>query len=191
MLMTRALAQTRVERGYMLSAVLEFNWPTPFLNFDVTLPVQNIKPLTPMPAAILMESATEPPLSSLVLVHPRLDPWDIIVRPIEGEVVLVRDIFTAIYTSLQLPATKTDYESLSPAVQYQVSVAFSRRWKRMPNTELKDKEREKGLKRVDFLRSTVSFAGVSKSQLGHNYLNLLLTPISRKKFRFNFETRNI
>ncbi|KAJ7354419.1 hypothetical protein DFH08DRAFT_804328 [Mycena albidolilacea] len=128
-----------------------------FLNFDVTLPAQHAMPNTWLPDDVLVKPATEPPLSLLILVHPRLGSWDIVLRPAEGKI-------------------GADYKSLPPAVQYKVSVAFSRRWKRMPNTELKDTEWGKGLKRVDFLRGTIRFAGVSKSQLGYNYLNLLLTP---------------
>ncbi|KAJ7354407.1 hypothetical protein DFH08DRAFT_44373 [Mycena albidolilacea] len=188
MLMTRGLVQTPVERGYMLSAALEANGPTAFIDFDVTLPPQNVKQLKSIPAAILIEPATEPPLSSLVLVHPRLDSWHIMVQPIEGKVVLVRDVFAAIYTSLQLPATPTDFESLSLALQREVSTAYFHRCKRMPTTE-QNAERSRGVKRVDFLRSTVRFAGLSKSQLGHTYLNLLLRPKPGPK-RVHFSEKN-
>ncbi|KAJ7878000.1 hypothetical protein B0H14DRAFT_2712356 [Mycena olivaceomarginata] len=180
MLMTRALAQTPVERGICCRQPSNSTGRPPSSTSTSHCRPQNIQPLTPMPSAILMESATEPPLSPHSLI-----------RPAEGKIVLMRDVLVGIYTSLRKSATQADYELLSLARQHEAAAAYSRRWKRMPTPELEDVERLKGLKRVDFLRSTVSFAGVSKSQLGHNYLNLLLTPISRKKIRFNFETRNI
>jgi hypothetical protein len=88
----------------------------------------------------------------------------------------VRDVLVGIYTSLRKSATQADYELLSPARQHEAAAAYSRRWKRMPTPELEDVERLKGLKRVDFLGSSVKSAGLAKSQLGHNYLNLLLAP---------------
>ncbi|KAJ7354416.1 hypothetical protein DFH08DRAFT_691344 [Mycena albidolilacea] len=113
----------------MLSAALKFNGLTPFLNFNVTLPVQNIKPLTLMPNVILMESATEQPLSLLILVHLCLGSWDIVIQPAEGKIVLMRDVLAGIYTSLQELATQADYEWLLPAQQCEAAAAYSHHWK--------------------------------------------------------------
>jgi hypothetical protein len=69
---------------------------------------------------------------------------------------------------------QADYKLLSLARQREASASYSRRWKQMPTLELKDKERGKGLKRVDFLGSSVTFAGLAKSPLDYHRWNLLL-----------------
>jgi hypothetical protein len=153
--------------------VLEFRGPAaPYLCFDVTLPQQNVTPSTKMSSDVLMNPATKEGLSTLILVHPRLGAWHITVRPAEGKVVLVRDVLSAIYTSLRQPATGADFDSLPPPVQREVGAAFARRWARMP-PQMQNAERAKGLKRVDFLGSGVTFAGLSKSQMAGCW-NLLL-----------------
>ncbi|KAF7372535.1 hypothetical protein MVEN_00115700 [Mycena venus] len=154
--------------------VLGYSGPTPFLCFDVTLPPQNVKPTINIPASVLVEPATNPGLPSLVLIHPRLGRWQITARPQQGKVVLVRDVLSAIYMSLRQQATAADFEALPEAMQSEATTAFSRRWMQMPTDETKNVEKSKGLKRVDFLMSTVTFAGISQSQAGPNCFNLLM-----------------
>ncbi|KAF7340139.1 hypothetical protein MVEN_01932400 [Mycena venus] len=154
--------------------VLEYAGPTPFLCFDVTLPHQNVKPSINIPVSVLLEPATKPGLPSLVLIHPRLGRWQITARPEQGKVVLVRDVLSAIYTSLRQQATAADFEALPPPMQDEATTAFSRRWMRMPTHETKNVEKSKGLKRVDFLGGAVTFVGISQSQSGPNCFNLLV-----------------
>ncbi|KAJ7767515.1 hypothetical protein DFH07DRAFT_808771 [Mycena maculata] len=155
--------------------VLEFTGCAPPLSFDVTLPVQNVKPSTNIFSPnILYENATAPAVASLVITHPRLL-WDITIRPSEGKCVRVCDVLSGIYTSLRQQASGTDYESLpSHTAKSEVTAAFARRWMRIPDPAAKSVEKSKGLKRVDFLGSTVTFGGLSRSQSGPNYWNLVL-----------------
>ncbi|KAJ7239027.1 hypothetical protein B0H12DRAFT_958105, partial [Mycena haematopus] len=136
----------------------------PPLCFDVTLPTQNVRLSSTISPQVLVSPATNQHLSTLVLAHPRLGRWRITVQPTEGKVVRVQDVLDAIYTSLRQQATGDDFESLPPAAQVEVNAAFTRRWMRMPNPQTQKIERSKGLKRVDFLGSTVTFAGLLKSQ---------------------------
>ncbi|KAF8213721.1 hypothetical protein K438DRAFT_1804526 [Mycena galopus ATCC 62051] len=159
-----------------LHHTLAYTGAKPLLCFDVTLPPDNVKPATNnMAPTILCEYATKQEFSSLVLVHPRLGRWRITVQPAEGKVVLVRDVLSAIYTSLRQAASAADFASLPPAAQVEVTAAFNRRWARMPTPQTKAIEQKKGLKRVDFLGSMVTFAGLLKSQSGQNCWELLLS----------------
>ncbi|KAF7336939.1 WD40 containing domain protein [Mycena venus] len=153
---------------------LEYTGPTPFLCFDVTLHPKNVEPSRKIRTSTLLEPATKPGLPSLVLTHPRLGRWQITARPEQGKVLLVRDVLSAIYTSLRQQATAADFEALPPVIQSEVAAAFSRRWMRMPTHETKKVEKSKGLKRVDFLGSTVTFVGISQSQSEPNCFNLLV-----------------
>ncbi|KAJ6519271.1 hypothetical protein C8R45DRAFT_16633 [Mycena sanguinolenta] len=157
--------------------VLEFTQGTiPPLFFDVTLPAENVKPSTNnIPQQVLGIPATNQQLSTLVLVHPRLGKWRINVQPAGGKVVLVQDVLNAIYTSLRQQASGADFESLPPAAQIEVTAAFTRRWTRMPTPQTQKIEKSKGLKRVDFLGSTVTFAGLLRSQFGPNCWELMLS----------------
>ncbi|KAJ6452297.1 hypothetical protein C8R45DRAFT_1041193 [Mycena sanguinolenta] len=145
------------------------------LIFDVTLPAENVKPSTNIPPQVLGTPATDKQLSTLVLVNPRLGRWQITVLPAEGKVVLVQDVLKAIYTSLRQQVTAADFESLSPAAQVEVTVAFERRWRRMPTPEMQKTEKSKGLKRADFLGGATEFAGLSKSPMGHDCWELMLS----------------
>ncbi|KAJ7139522.1 hypothetical protein C8R44DRAFT_764689 [Mycena epipterygia] len=161
--------------GVAVHPVLQFTGPQPHLFFDVTLPIQNLRLSTNIPAEVVNEHATAPPLPSIVLSHPRLRAWEITIKPKAGKYVRVGDVLEGIYTSLRKPATGQDYDSLpSRAAQSEVTAAFTRRWTRIPDMTAKSVEKSKGLKRVDFLGSTVTFAGLFPSKQGPNYwvLNL-------------------
>ncbi|KAJ6569582.1 hypothetical protein B0H19DRAFT_1136126, partial [Mycena capillaripes] len=160
--------------GVAIHPVLSFAGPTPYLFFDVTLPHQNVKPSTQLSPSVLYEAATTPSLPSLVLVHPRLR-WQIAIQPSEGKYVRVVDVLSGIYTSLRQQATASDFEALPRSAQSEITAAFSRRFSRMPDPSGKAVEKSKGLKRVDFLGSSITFAGLSKSQMGHNCWDLLLS----------------
>ncbi|KAJ7480093.1 hypothetical protein B0H11DRAFT_2026502 [Mycena galericulata] len=159
----------------MAHPALQYSGQPPQLRFDVTLPPQNVKPSSStMSPNVLYENATAPPVASIVLVHPRLL-WEITIRPSDGNYVRVCDVLAEIYKSLRQQATGSDYDALpSRAAQTEVTAAFTRRWTRIPDPAAKTIEKSKGLKRVDFLGNTVTFAGISKSQSGPNHWNLLL-----------------
>ncbi|KAJ7785707.1 hypothetical protein B0H16DRAFT_1294095 [Mycena metata] len=158
----------------MLHPMLGFAGPEPNVVFDVTLPTINIRPMKNIPHSVLMEEATFPRVPSLVLTHPRLF-WTITVEPSDGgNWVLVRDVFNAIYASLRQQASAGEYDRLGSDVQRQVTKAFSKRYARMPNAQSQTLEKSKGLKRVDFLGSMVTFMGLTPSQIGPNYWELVL-----------------
>ncbi|KAJ6573961.1 hypothetical protein DFH09DRAFT_1151563 [Mycena vulgaris] len=157
--------------------ILAFNAArAPSIFFDVSLPPQNIQLQPPLVlASILGEHATFPGAPSLVLVHPRL-PWEIIIRPAEGKYVRVCDVLAGIYSALRKDASGADYAGLpSRAAQNEVNAAFARRWMRMPDMGAKTIEKNKGLKRVDFLGAGLVFCGLIKSQKGPNCWELVLT----------------
>ncbi|KAJ7037501.1 hypothetical protein C8F04DRAFT_1180547 [Mycena alexandri] len=157
----------------MLHPVLSFAGPEPNVAFNISLPVANIRPMKNIAPSVLLEDATFPRLPSLVLTHPRLF-WTITVEPAEGNFVLVRDVFNAIYTSLRQQASAAEYERLGSEAQRQVTKAFTKRYSRMPNAQSQTFEKSKGLKRVDFLGSMVTFMGLNQSQMGPNCWDLVL-----------------
>ncbi|KAJ7776131.1 hypothetical protein B0H16DRAFT_1879544 [Mycena metata] len=157
-----------------LHPILSIAGPEPHFIFDVTRPPTNIRPIKNIADSVLMEEATSPRVPLLVLTHPRLL-WTIIVEPAEGtNFVVVRDVLNAIYGSLRLQASAREYERLGSGVRRRVTKAFKRRYVRMPNAESQALEKSKGLKRVDFLGSLITFEGIAPSQIGSNYWELVL-----------------
>ncbi|KAJ7151589.1 hypothetical protein C8R46DRAFT_1122510 [Mycena filopes] len=149
----------------------------PNVAFDVTMPSENICPMKHIAQSVslsaLREPATFPAAPSLVLTHPQLF-WTIAVQPQDGNVVLVRDVFNAIYASLRTPASSNDFERLQSDAKRQVTKAFTKRFSRIPDPAQAGFEKSKGLKRVDFLGSMVTFKGLSRSQMGPNCWDLVL-----------------
>ncbi|KAJ7071355.1 hypothetical protein C8F01DRAFT_429975 [Mycena amicta] len=162
-----------------LHRVLQFAGPTPHLIFNATLPAANVVPSKlnmGMQPSVLLEPATTPPLPTITLVSPRLGSWKIIVKPADGfSFVRVCDVLQCIYASLRQAASGADFERLPNVhAKQEVTKAFAKRYGSMPDAAKQQAEKSKGLKRVDFLGSTVFFAGVTPSTQVPNAFDLLL-----------------
>ncbi|KAK0478168.1 hypothetical protein IW261DRAFT_1482234 [Armillaria novae-zelandiae] len=132
-----------------LHPVLAFS-QVPQLKFDVSLPPVNITPnnrvISPR---VLSDPATTPALP-LLIISSAAFPWRIDVRPKPGSpFVTVADVKEC--NKLQLPqqALKSVYR------------AFHGRYQRIPDPVRLKEERDKGLKRVDFLQGHHVFMGLA------------------------------
>ena len=156
--------------GYLLAKihpVLALTQPSPMLHYDVSYPPSTIKPNVPtIPPHVLNEAATTPPVPSMVIRCPHL-PWTITILPTNTKHVTVRDVFDCIYRSLRLQALEPEFQCLPSAeARHSVNNAFIRRYKRLDNSEARQLEKSKGLKRVDFLVERTLFAGLSSTREG-------------------------
>jgi hypothetical protein len=131
--------------------------------FDVTrdpactLELDSSSILTP---AVLAEAATTPPLHMMVL-HCEDFPWQLIIHPQNSkEFVTVCDVLSGIYASLRIPINSGDFNGLSGEKQSMITQTFFHRYDRHGETEAREKEKVKGVKRVDFLIGRNSFAGI-------------------------------
>ncbi|KAJ7102479.1 hypothetical protein B0H15DRAFT_814816 [Mycena belliarum] len=146
----------------------------PGFYFDVSLAPENIRPAPD--SAVSGQAATYPPTASIVLTHERL-PWDIIISPAQGNEVTVGSLLRGIYTALRAPVTSADYDALpSRSAQTEVNNAFARRCQHFAGAPTYSVERNKGLKRVDFLGALVVFSGLVQSQRRPNCWEILLSP---------------
>jgi hypothetical protein len=155
--------------GYVLARihpVLATTQPSPVLEYDVSYPPSTIKPnvLTVTPH-VLNELATTPPVPSMVVRCPHL-PWTITILPTNTKYVTVRDVFDGIYRSLRLLVLEAEFQCLPSEARHSVNNAYIRRYKRINDSEARQIEKTKGLKRVDFLGERTHFAGLSSTMEG-------------------------
>lgn len=111
------------------------------------------------------EPATEPPLTHLRILCPNLL-WPIDVIPSKRSVyVTVYDVFHALYHELRLSAHPTEYKKLpSLEATRDVDMAYYYRCGRSGDDE--PRQRERGIKRVDFLMGRNRFLGLSGTLQG-------------------------
>lgn len=142
--------------GLPLTGTLPFKFdvtrdPACTLEFDAS------SILTP---AVLAEAATMPPLHMMVLNCEDF-PWQLVIRPQNSkEFVTVSDVLSGIYASLRIPVNSGDFNGLSKEQQRMITQTFFHRYDRLGETEAGEKEKVKGVKRVDFLVGRNSFAGL-------------------------------
>ncbi|KAF8816856.1 hypothetical protein BYT27DRAFT_7181317 [Phlegmacium glaucopus] len=156
--------------GYLLARihpVLGINQPSPMLEYDVSYPPSTIKPnVSTIPPHVLHEPATTPPVPSMVIRCPHL-PWTITILPTSTKHVTVRDVLDGIHRSLRLAALEAEFQCLpSPEAKHSVNNAYIRRYKRIDMSEVRELEKNKGLKRVDFLGERTKFTGLSSTMEG-------------------------
>jgi len=156
--------------GFVLARVhpvLATTQPAPMLHYDVSYPPSTITPNVPTVAPhVFNELATTPPVPSMVIRCPHL-PWTITILPTNTKHVTVRDVFDGIYRSLRLMALKAEFDCLpSPEAKHRVNNAYVRRYKRIDDSETRQHEKAKGLKRVDFLGEHTIFTGLSSTMEG-------------------------
>ncbi|KAF7967794.1 hypothetical protein HWV62_32977, partial [Athelia sp. TMB] len=146
-------------------SLLAFDHGVPAIAFDVSLPtpaVTNAARPTPLSAAQLADPAVFPPAPALHLVSAL--PWTLTVTPDAHPYVTVLDVLRALYNALRIPASRGEFAKETAAAQAAIGAAFHARVARDPATHAG--EREKGLKRVDFLQGRNRFLGLSSTKLG-------------------------
>ena len=144
-----------------LHPILAVQYP-PAVEYDLTLAPNTMLPLTySIPADFWTQKASLPPLTFLKISIPGT-PWHITVLQSfqHAPGVTVGDVFTAIYLSLRSNVRKHEYES-APSDEHRNSAteAYNARVTRM-HPSLREFERAKGLKRIDFLGKRRHFLGL-------------------------------
>lgn len=137
----------------------------PPFDFDVSLdPAVNPVMCNNMQLrGILNEPATNPPLSSLTLISRDL-PWEIIIRPSTMPYVTISDFLGGLYRALRLGATREEFGRESQEKRDAVATAYYNRFERhTSDPQLMEREKQKGVKRVDFLSGAHRFRGISKT----------------------------
>jgi len=134
---------------------------------------------TPLPARILAEPATSPPLPSLTIISPHL-PWSIIVQPSQSPksnswaggpaaFVTVADVLSTLYRALRLSVLPAEYSQL-PSHEAKDKVNYAYQVRTQGSAEAR-----KGVKRVDFLGVRKTFLGLSSTHRGPDIWMLNVT----------------
>ena len=140
---------------------------TPLILYDVSYPPSTLRLRNPsISLQVLLEPATQPPLPFIVIISPQL-PWRLTVSAKQYSYVTVSDLLEGAYHALRLNATQTEYELLpSKEMKATVSESYKRRYNRLSNLEERERERTRGLRRIDFLGTRNNFLGLSSTQEG-------------------------
>ncbi|KAK7441525.1 hypothetical protein VKT23_016515 [Stygiomarasmius scandens] len=135
----------------------------PIIHFDVGLPPTSITSSYTLSRRAMSEPAIEPPVASLTLSIPHVM-WPIIVTPSNGVFVSVADVFDAIYHTLRAQVTEREYRSIrSPSDLKRVNAAYEHRHRRIRDGYAAHRERQGGVRRIDFLAGHTYFKGLSTS----------------------------
>ena len=115
-----------------------------------------------LPAAVLAEPATSPPLASLLIRIPGL-PWHCAVQPNPSlspgnAVVTVEDVLVCLYFHLRKAVKADEYHAMGKAKKAEIYQTFDRRVGHDPA------QRGKGLRRVDFLGGHIIAQGLVRAQ---------------------------
>ncbi|KJA18527.1 hypothetical protein HYPSUDRAFT_45226 [Hypholoma sublateritium FD-334 SS-4] len=150
--------------------------PTQTVSYDLTLAPETMRPLSfAIPTDIWEQPAAIPPVPFLDIVCPEL-PWRITVSPTtkNAKGVTVGDVFTALYRSLRTNVTKQEYALMPSDAHRSVAIeAYNARVSRLPQS-MREVERAKGLKRVDFLGKRKHFLGFAPAKGGVSGWTLLV-----------------
>lgn len=144
----------------------------PAIIYDVSLPPSFITTsrYEPLSSLALSQPATQPPLASMTIFPSNL-PWPITIpasSPKPGAFVSVSDVVTAIYRTLRLNVTKLEFDSLPSAdARHRVNAMYEHRCRRAGERgkQAYEEERQKGLKRIDFLMGRNTFLGLSRRDM--------------------------
>nr|VWP01202.1 Metacaspase-1 (EC [Ganoderma boninense] len=112
---------------------------------------------------LVCEPASHPPLPSLAIVCDYL-PWTIVVVPTPGArwaapYVTVGDVLHTLYRTLRLGATEHELGALEPGLRGRVLQAYAARYRRVADPRVREAEKAKGVKRVDYLCDRTAFGG--------------------------------
>lgn len=120
---------------------------------------------------ILREPATSPPLQEIYVVS-NLLPWKLRILASKYDFVSVSDVLGGLYCALRIPVKYGEYEGQRPEIKAAVSQAFERRVQTLAriDTIAAQAERQKGLKRIDFMKGSHNFAGFTNDNARPNEL---------------------
>lgn len=140
---------------------------TPHILYDVSYPPSTLRLRNPsISLHVLAEPATEPPLPFIHVISPHL-PWRLTVSAKHYSYVTVSDLLEGMYHALRLNATQSEYELLPfKEMKLTVNKSYERRYSRLSNLEERERERTRGLRRIDFLGTRSNFLGLSSTQEG-------------------------
>jgi len=115
----------------------------------------------------------------MTIIHRHL-PWTIRVVPTHkpGTYVSISDVLDAIFGTLRLTATEGEYRKIpTQEMQQRVDIAYRRRYKRLQDAQQYQKEKMRGVRRVDFLAEKNIFAGLSSTPRGPDVWELNVLPL--------------
>lgn len=147
------------------NSLLAFDRGLPTIIFDLSMTkpaVTNTRSPILLTTAQLSDPAVLPPTKVLQIVSNL--PWTLTITAQSHAYVTVLDVLTQLYSLLRLPVSRVEYEKEKAATQAEISRAFHARIERDPRTHVA--EREKGLKRIDFLQGRNRFLGLSSTSHG-------------------------
>ncbi|KAF5370284.1 hypothetical protein D9758_006917 [Tetrapyrgos nigripes] len=146
-------------RLHYLLAYLPFQHPAVF--YDLSLHPSILERLHP--ATTLSESATDPPMASMIVTCPHLN-WELHIAPSTGSMrpyISVADVFRALYSGLRKAVHPMEYEALPSYHALHVNQAYFTRCGFILDDYVRMEEQKKGVKRVDFLLGRNRFLGLS------------------------------
>ncbi|CAA7261295.1 unnamed protein product [Cyclocybe aegerita] len=157
-----------VSKPIQIHFLLAFSpFSEPAVNYDLSLPPTIVD--GQYPPSAFAESATSPPLPSLLITHPLLK-YCLEVVPaasVAGSYVSVMDVLNSLYKELRLPIHPVEYAELTDVeVRHAVDAAYYSRCGRIRDVEARIKEERKGIKKVDLLMGRTRFMGLSGTMNG-------------------------
>jgi hypothetical protein len=147
--------------------------------YDVSWPPSTAQLHPSISPHVLSEPATQPPLPCMTIIHRHL-PWTIRVVPTHkpGTHVTIADVLDAIFHTLRLTATEAEYRKIpTQERQQRVESAYRRRYKRISDPSQYEKEKGRGVRRVDFLAESNIFVGLSSTSRGPDVWELNVQPL--------------
>ncbi|OJT03726.1 hypothetical protein TRAPUB_5548 [Trametes pubescens] len=114
---------------------------------------------------LAMEPATTPRVASITIVSEHL-PWQITVSPNQDAAwaapyITVGDVLYALYRALRIGVTAAELHMCDRNHQERVHATYSARYSQVARADERAVEKNKGIKRVDFLCGARMFAGLS------------------------------
>lgn len=134
------------------------------LTYDLsTLPIPGVTN-TLFSESLWHHPVTRPPTSQMEMECSLL-PWRITIIPAKNSnrpFITFGDFVTGLYQSLRRQVTPAEYAAIkTPQHRLPIDNAYKRRCKRTTDFDQYERERQGGVKRVDFLGDFVNFAGLS------------------------------
>ena len=121
------------------------------------------------------QPAITPPLSHIILHSPYLSSsWNIHVHAPSHKrsYITILDVLQSIHTHLRTPVTSTEYHtfaSTSQRVMRRVNLAYEKRYNMLAPGD-REREKKRGVRRVDFLMEHVRFVGLVPTQKSDTWI---------------------
>ncbi|KAF8071676.1 hypothetical protein FPV67DRAFT_890158 [Lyophyllum atratum] len=157
-------AKFPAEVPYALSPLIQYTSPSTYpLRYDIRdnpseTDIQFLNLLRPSNDIDFYQLATSPAVNELCLSHPRL-PWYIHVCASQPNGITIGDVLTQIHESLSKPINQRDFYNvdMTASDREEMSTAFYHR---------RGEDTGRGMLRMDFLGSNVTFLGLAKTKHG-------------------------